>query len=451
VLEIKIGNADKTITGSHVYIISYTVTNGIGSNFSDRDEIYWNATGNNWQVDIEKASVKVNLDFKTKLTNLLCFTGSFGVAEKNCSIEGNSVSADNLLVGQGLTTVAVYPVGTFPKSILSTSPPVPVSEQILSLILRNYLYILIFFNLIVPLILIYWYFKHKNSKSFGKPSVNFDIPKDGKGNILRPALVGTIDTAKLDRNDVVATIFDLAIRKYIKLEEKDIKGKVLGVFDKTNKQQTITKLKPGKDLENYEKVLYDYLFEFVDSVNLSDLKSSFYLTFSDMEKSVFDCLISKKYYTKNPKIQKGLLIFLSVPSFMTLNLVLGFVLIFLALKLNGRTPLGDEVDFKVRGLKLFLKSMDRNYKWQAEKLYVVEQMIPYAMALGFIDKFMEQLKIAYPDYNPTWYSGYSGGFYAGYAGFYSTMSTTIAPTSSGGAGGGGFSGGGGGGGGGGSW
>jgi len=140
-------------------------------------------------------------------------------------------------------------------------------------------------------------------------------------------------------------------------------------------------------------------------------------------------------------------------SFFTFNLILAAVLFWLSRKLNGRTSLGDEIDFKIDGLKLFLKSMDRNYKWQAEKFYTVEQMIPYAVSLGYIDKFMEALKILKPDYNPSWYSGYHGSFFASYAAFSVAASsniTTSAPSSSSGFSSG-SSGGGGGGGGGGSW
>jgi hypothetical protein len=54
---------DATITGSHVYKISYTVENGIGSNYQDHDEIYWNATGNEWQVPIENAGTKIDNGF----------------------------------------------------------------------------------------------------------------------------------------------------------------------------------------------------------------------------------------------------------------------------------------------------------------------------------------------------------------------------------------------------
>lgn len=447
---LKIGNADKTITGTHIYKINYTVENGIGSNYKDHDEIYWNATGNDWLVGIEKVSFKIDTDFNAKLNNFICFTGSIGSKEKNCQINGNTAFASNLLAGQGLTAVAVYPVNSFPKSFLSKVPPKTFGQTFMDLIFKNYYLIFILLNFVLGGYLIYWYQKYKNKKRFGKPVVNFDIPKDEKGNILRPAMAGTIDTAKLDRDDVVATIFDLAIRKYIKLEEiKTVKNLLP---DST--EQKIIKLKiADRNLNSYEKKLYDRLFETGDSINLSDLKIDFYKTFQDMEKDVFKVLVEKKYYTKNPKNQKAGLIFIGVVALFTGNIILAIVLFFLSKKLNGRTALGDEADFKIDGLKLFLKSMDRNYKWQAEKFYTVEQMIPYAIALGFIDEFMEALKILKPDYNPGWYSGSRGNFYLGYSAFYLATSgniTTAAPSSSG-TGGGGFSGGGGGGGGGGSW
>lgn len=446
---LKIGNADKTITGAHIYKIDYAVENGIGSNYQDHDEIYWNGTGNDWQVGIEKVSFKIDTDFNAKLNNLICFTGSIGAKEQNCQINGNMALANNLLAGQGLTAVAVYPVNTFPKSFLSKTPPKTFSQTLMEFIFKNYYYIFIFLNILIPLYLAYWYNKHKNKKRFGPPAVNFDIPKDEKGNILRPALAGTIDTAKLDKDDVVATIFDLAIRKYIKLEQTKTVKSLLP--DLTT--QTIIKLKKADgNLNSYEKKLYDRLFETGDSVNVSDLKIDFYETFADMEKDVFSNLVSKGYYAKNPKNQKTGLAMLGVTAFFTGNIILAIVLFFLYKKLNGRTAMGDEIDFKIDGLKLFLKSMDRNYKWQAEKFYTVEQMIPYAIALGFIDEFMQALKILKPDYNPTWYSGSRGNFYLGYSAFYLATSGSItiaAPSSSGSSGG--FSGGGGGGGGGGSW
>ena len=452
---LKIGNAGTTITGSHVYKISYTAENAIGSNYQDHDEIYWNGTGNGWQVSIENASIKIATDFSVIQNNLICYTGVTGSAEKNCTASNGKVSTTQVLnSGEGLTAVAGYPVGTFPKSVLLKDLPKSSSEIAFEKASKYLPWLYIILYLFLPIGILIWYLKRKNKKRFGKPAVNFDIPKDEDGKILRPALAGTIDTAKLERDDVTATIFDLAIRKYLRIEEKDIKEKVLGVFDKNMKEQIIVKLKnQDAQLNKYEKTLMSRLFEDGDSIKIDTLKADFYQTFQDMESNVFGILVDKKYYTKNPKFQKALLIFLGAASLILFNIFLAIVFFFLVIKLNGRTALGDEIDFKLDGLKLFLKSMDRNYKWQAEQLYIVEQMIPYAMALGYIDEFMEQLKIIQPNYNPTWYAGYQGGFYLGYAALYSSMNTnmvTSAPSSSSGISGG-FSGGGGGGGGGGSW
>jgi len=450
-LNIKIGDPNKTITGNHVYKINYEVENGIGSNYETHDEIYWNATGNDWEVPIDKASITFKTPNDIKQRDLICFTGSEGSTEKNCENEESKVVSKEILYpGMGLTAAAKYDKGAFPRSILQSEPPASFGQKILSFLLR-YIYVFwLILNLIIPLALMIWYNKRKNKKRFGKPTVNFEIPKDQNGNIIPPALAGTIDTAKLERDDCVATLFDLAIRRYIRLEETKTKRQLLPDLV----QQKIVKCKQKDEKLNiFEQKLFDRLFKDGEEIFAKDLKKDFYKTYEDLEQIAFKELVHKKYFVRNPKIQRGLILALGIVALFTANIILSGMLIFLSIKLIGRTTLGDEIDFKIDGLKLFLKSMDRNYKWQAKKFYTVEQMIPYAMSLGYIDKFMEQLKIINPDYNPTWYRGYSGSFYGAYAGFYTSVNsnlTTSAPSSSSGFSGG-SSGGGGGGGGGGSW
>lgn len=449
-IQFKIGNPNLTITGAHTYTISYKVLNGVGSNFSDHDEIYWNGTGNDWEVTIEKASIEISNDFGAKQIKLICFEGTFGSKDQTCSIDNQTATSNRALYsGYGLSAVSVYPVGTFPKSILSTSPPKTAGEEFMQTLIGIYPIIWVLLNIVIGPLALFKFYLSKNKKRFGPPVVNFDIPKDEKGDRLAPALAGTIDTAKLERNDVTATIFDLAIREYIRLEQNKTERKLLP----DSSEQLIYKLKEDDGgLETFEKILFDRLFMDGDTLKVSSLKPDFYETFQVMEDETFATLIRRGYYTANPKTRKAVLIFLGFFSIFTFNLILGIVFLILARKFNGRTILGDEIDFKIDGLKLFLKSMDRNYKWQAEKFYTVEQMIPYAVSLGYINEFMEQLKIINPDYSPSWYAGTN--FYASYSLFYSGMSsgvTTSAPSSSSGGGGGGSSGGGGGGGGGGSW
>lgn len=50
-IRIRIGNPNIKFVGEKVYIIKYKATNAIAQ-FKDFDEIYWNVTGNNWDLPI---------------------------------------------------------------------------------------------------------------------------------------------------------------------------------------------------------------------------------------------------------------------------------------------------------------------------------------------------------------------------------------------------------------
>ncbi|PIV46791.1 hypothetical protein COS21_03440, partial [bacterium (Candidatus Gribaldobacteria) CG02_land_8_20_14_3_00_41_15] len=75
-LKIKIGDEDKTITGSHWYNILYQVKGGLGF-FDDYDELYWNVTGNEWPVSIGNAQVVISLPRPVSESDLKfrCFSG----------------------------------------------------------------------------------------------------------------------------------------------------------------------------------------------------------------------------------------------------------------------------------------------------------------------------------------------------------------------------------------
>lgn len=452
-IELKIGDPDRTITGSHIYKIFYFVKNAIG-NFDDHDELYWNVTGNGWNAPILEARSLIKTE-AGKLTNVKCFTGAYKSTEQFCKgevLEGGGASfitTESLESGEGLSIVVGFPANTFPKSALSDRPAGALTNFEWAVIGVC----LLIYYLILPFGILIWYLKHKRKNRFGVPTVNFDIPKDSNSVRIPPAEAGTIDNAKLEKDDVVATIFDLAIRKYVKLVDKERKGIILGIGKGVD--HFIEKGTNGDldKLNEYESTLYMKVFEDGDSTKVSDLAKDFYMTFDDLKKQVFGSLVSRNYYTKNPENQRAGFIFLGIFSLISLNLFLAGIMFWFVKVLNGRTKLGDEMDWKIDGLKIFLKNMSREYKWQADNLITVERYIPYAMALGYIDEFMKQLKIIYPNYNPSWYSG-SGNFYVWYPAFYGSVNSgiaTVAPSSSSGFGGGGFSGGGGGGGGGGSW
>jgi len=58
VTSIRVGDADKTVTGRQTYVLSYDV-GGVVNSFQDHQELYWNAIGTEWSVTIGQASATV--------------------------------------------------------------------------------------------------------------------------------------------------------------------------------------------------------------------------------------------------------------------------------------------------------------------------------------------------------------------------------------------------------
>ena len=459
IISFKIGKANETVTGTHAYTLIYKVENGI-SNFSDHDELYWNVTGNEWKFPIENASITVVPPSGVPIQKSTGYTGAYGSRDKyfKSYMSGSDLIAKTtvrLSPNEGFSIVAAFPANTFPKSMLSDQDMAGISSARNQTIFGIIFILILILNAVIPITIIIWYRKtHHKELNFGNPFVNFDIPKNKDGTRLSPAEAGTTDTARLDQNDIVGTIFDLAIRKYILIEQITDQSSFLG-FDTSHKEYKIKKLDypKGDSLLPHEQILIQRLFEAGNEVKIDDLRSDFYKTFEKLEEALFEELVRKGYYQKNPKTQNQLLVAVSIFCLFFFLFLPAIAFFILSRILNGRTSLGDEIDWRVDGLKLFLSKMSRNYKWQADQLAIVEQMIPYAIALGYVDKFMEQLKIIYPDYKPGWYTGNAPFYLMSSSLFHSLNSglTTSDPSSSSGFGGGGFSGGGGGGGGGGSW
>ena len=56
-LTLKIGNPDIYLTGVQTYVIAYSVRRAINF-FDNAPEVYWNATGDQWQFPIQKATAR---------------------------------------------------------------------------------------------------------------------------------------------------------------------------------------------------------------------------------------------------------------------------------------------------------------------------------------------------------------------------------------------------------
>jgi uncharacterized membrane protein len=89
-INLKIGDADKLITGKHVYVIKYKILNPIGY-FNNYDEIYWNATGNEWQVPIIDSISSVYLPGDLTNSKLQIASYCDYIGQNKPCVNGNAV------------------------------------------------------------------------------------------------------------------------------------------------------------------------------------------------------------------------------------------------------------------------------------------------------------------------------------------------------------------------
>jgi uncharacterized membrane protein YgcG len=329
----------------------------------------------------------------------------------------------------------------------------------------------------------------------GRPTVAVQFtPPAG----VAPGLVGTVLDEEANTIDVSATVVDLAVRGYLRIEEVSPGG----LFSRTDWR--LTRLDPPREepLARYEQTIYDGLFATGNPVLLSELKNHFASTLRSAQAQMYAEVTHRGWFRESPEQQRrvwraigtGLVgiglasgwflgfrsvgtdqvagVSLGVPSGIVLAaglVVAGLVVRLLGKRMAARTADGSAVLAQSLGFKQYLVTAEAGQIRFEEAQDIFSRYLPYAIVFGVADRWArvfndvaEAAAAAGQSLDvPTWYV-FSGGGFGGFPGIASGMdsfSTTAAgtftstPGSSGGSGfsGGGFSGGGGGGGGSSSW
>ena len=282
-VHLKIGDADKTVTGKQIYIISYSVGRAINY-FDDHDELYWNAIGNTWEIPILKSSTVVTA--QNNITQVMCFTGEKNSTEQDCSITGGNtpvvtfVSNVELGNNKGLTIVAGLPAGTLAKPTLA--------EKLWNIFLDNGILILPIF--VFALMMWLWNKYGKDAKRKNSVVAQYDSP-----NGMSALYMGTLAHSKTDNKDIAAEIVYLASRGFLTINRSETK--TLLVFKGTDYE--FTKLdKSQTTLAPQSKALLNALFDGgATAVKLSDLKSdtTFGQALVKIKSSTLSELVKEKY------------------------------------------------------------------------------------------------------------------------------------------------------------
>lgn len=509
-LEIKIGDADRTITGKKEYEISYKYS--IGKDRSkDYDEVYFNIIGTEWDTAIGNVTFEINMPKEFDEEKLGFSAGGYGFTDNyniEYEVDGNTITGsydDILEQKEGLTMRLELEDGYF------------VYERGIDL------YLMYIIPVILLILSIYLW------KKYGKDDMVIDTvefyPPEGYNSLE----IGFIYRGRAKNEDVVSLLIYLANKGYLKIEETE--EKIL--FSKISSFKVI-KLKDYDGENVNERIFLEGLFESGDIVTSSQLTNKFYITLNKILKNINGKENKYKIFEKTAASKSTLVLLFIIATLMSMiviptlvysggvevmitiililfytpfllilfkpgtqkfvRIILGIILtihsigFFAALPIASillgdieyliaflvglicliglviihgimpkRTPLGNELLGKLKGFKDFLETAEKE---KLESMVLQNptyffDILPYTYVLGVSDKWISKFETIAMQ-SPEWYSG-STTFNAHNFGVFmnSTMSAaktsmSSSPSSSGGSGGG-FSGGGSGGGGGGSW
>jgi len=454
---IKIGDANRTITGLHTYTIRYHFDSLLVNKSGDL--LRFNVTGSGWSVPIDSAKVTIISAVTPQLT---CYAGAVGSTNHDCKVneQARTVTANDVGDGEDFTIEALWPSGTVANLLQPYKTPLWMKI----LYVAAGVYVLGGLMLLIAA-LIRWLgirVAEKRSEKSQTIIAQYEPPKN-----MTAGELGFMSDNKATLVEVTAMLVQAAVAGFIKIEQVQEKSLL------KKAEYRLTKLKDFTGMDAQEQLFLTVLFDGKTEINMKDIdKTAVPAAVKKYQASLRENLKTKGFYTKSSKFTSAavagglfILIFLSFTPFVLISIAfilpIGLYLYRRAGQTPRRTPEGLETWAYVQGFKLFLSVTEKDRlaftDAPARTPKQFSKFLPYAIALGVEKEWAKQFEGIDITKSMGWYGGNTQAFTAGYLvgnlsdSFASTVAASTAPVSSSSGFGGGSSGGGFGGGGGGSW
>lgn len=412
------------VDATRTVVIRYRVHNGLRFFEADEggdgietayDELYWNVTGTEWPVPIDRASATVRLPVDVTGIRAHAFTGAYGSVSQDAevSLEGPRIEAATtrpLGFREGLTVGVAWDAGVVDR-------PTAVDRTV-SLLSANWPLLLPF----LAFLLMYrrWQERGKDPE-MGSIEPRYEPPAS-----LTPAEVGVVIDNSPDMRDITATLVDLAVRGYVTIEQTEDE-KLFGLL--SDRDYVFRRERSPSEwgaLEPHEQRLLRAVFGGKESVRLSDLKNKFYKDLPDLKSGLLDTLVHHGIYDRRPDKVAGLwvgigiavgvfmiVLGLTVGQFFHLSpLAVGIAGVATALVVIGfgvvmpaRSRHGVDTLRQVKGFEEFLERVESDrFKRMITGPEMFEKFLPFAMALGVESQWATAFADMYRE-PPSWYHG----------------------------------------------
>lgn len=514
-LEIRIGDEDRDdLTGPHRYVVTYQAEGLINSAAAfpalREDRLQLNVIGSGWTVPVD--DVQVTVTGPTDVTHADCWAGRGDLTptcdDAHAAGPTATFAQTDLDPGEQLTVRADFPVGTFgdvgpilqDRWTFGRAFALTPATGLVALLVavagighavrrirrdgRDEQFVGLTPGLAPPPGA-----EHRvGPRQDDVVAVQFTPPSG-----LRPGELGTLVDEQADPHDVTATIIDLAVRGYLRIDQvgapdgtADEADEAPGQAGGTDDWRLVRLREPDDALIEYERILLEEIFDDRTEVTLSALRTTFASSMAKVQTALYEEVTAKGWFRRNPATARsrwagaGVAILLGgIAVTAVLALVTTWALVGVAVVVVGlvvlstyraapaRTATGTAVLVQTEGFRRYLETAEAAQLRFEEGEDLFSRYLPFAVAFGLTERWAQlfaDLAAQGRDLpEPTWYGGpaYAHGSFWLAASTFSTDltgfthvadSSLTAPTpGSSGTGGGNFAGGGVSGGGGGTW
>jgi uncharacterized membrane protein YgcG len=318
------------------------------------DELYWNVTGNDWEMPIHSASARITLPAAVRDVEAWAYTGPAGSDESAARVQvaGNVVSVQAtraFAAFEGLTVSAAWAPGAVDRAAAAAAARGGFLERLLATP----------WPMLLPGLALFFGFRswkrHGREPRRRSISVAYEPPPG-----LSPAEVGTLVDHQAEMHDLTSTVVDLAVRGYVVIEEVETKRffglststdyvfhmrrapeswdtlaphekqYLLGIFARQAGvpydvgragqafvQALTSAREKGKRFDPQafqQQLMTEQLTDpgaYRESVKLSELQNRFYKHLTGIRNAVYDRLVEQGYYRRRPD-QAGTINFIFV-------------------------------------------------------------------------------------------------------------------------------------------
>ena len=444
-VRLRIGSANRTVSGKQSYRISYRIRDGMNA-FPDHDELYWNLNGGDWGVPSNEVSAVVSVD-SPGITRVQCYEGGTGSSAPCNSLGDQSrvgfVSTRAFGPGEQLTIVAGLAKGVVsePRPHLVDRGSFGGADEHDFLAESGWMYVVAAILAVagVAFIAMNWwrngrdrvytsiYYLSNNPEEETRPLFYRDpvVVEYTPPEKLSPAEMGLLLDAHVDQKDVTATIIDLAVRGYLSVEEVVAPGFL------REGEWTITRKREPKDLAPHERMLFKGLMGDREQVNLNDLHSNYAGALLRAQEHLYNDAAKRSWFRGNPDnvrthwrwwgigVAIAAAIVTAVAGGTVGAAVIGLPVICTAVVvaltaswMPARTARGSEMLRRVLGFRLYIETAEKDRQQFNERESIFAAYLPYAIVFGCAEKWARVFRDLDTAAVASWYTGSSSGYSA---------------------------------------